>query len=304
MLQFFNQNILATIPSFTPKHLFAAGEQGVWYDPSDLSTLFQDSAGTTPVSAVEQPVGLMLDKNRVPRVSVTGGTTIATGTTPLNVVISADGKSAYVANLNSNIQEGNPENKKKIRKLTVKIGKKFRDLDKDTPVRSVTAMGRRLLKSNPEFALRLATESKQETKEKIKELLKTIQTNLKNQGLGSVTPRIAIKTFPSNVIKQLSIKRRSRLNPVKSEPILPKHAKEYINSKYYRQLIASFSEIRNDTLCEYTGMFYNKRKIRFKKSMPRSYSGLSKTIKSKNMMGTISKYKKIDNLVKRTYRRN
>ena len=43
--------------------LFANGEQGVWYDPSDFSTLFQDSAGTTPVTAVEQPVGLILDKS-------------------------------------------------------------------------------------------------------------------------------------------------------------------------------------------------------------------------------------------------
>ena len=44
--------------------LFAGGEQGVWYDPSDLSTLFQDAAGTVPVTGVEQPVGLMLDKSR------------------------------------------------------------------------------------------------------------------------------------------------------------------------------------------------------------------------------------------------
>lgn len=43
--------------------LFASGEQGAWYDPSDMSSLFQDSAGTTPVTAVEQPVGLMLDKS-------------------------------------------------------------------------------------------------------------------------------------------------------------------------------------------------------------------------------------------------
>ena len=43
--------------------LFAAGEQGVWYDPSDLTTLFQDAAGTTPVTAVEQPVGRILDKS-------------------------------------------------------------------------------------------------------------------------------------------------------------------------------------------------------------------------------------------------
>lgn len=42
--------------------LFSNGEQGAWYDPSDLSTMFQNSAGTTPVTAVEQPVGLILDK--------------------------------------------------------------------------------------------------------------------------------------------------------------------------------------------------------------------------------------------------
>lgn len=36
---------------------------GVWYDPSDLSTMFQDSAGTTPVTAVGQPVGKILDKS-------------------------------------------------------------------------------------------------------------------------------------------------------------------------------------------------------------------------------------------------
>lgn len=42
--------------------LFLYGEQGVWYDPSGLTTLFQDSSGTTPVTAVEQPVGFMWDK--------------------------------------------------------------------------------------------------------------------------------------------------------------------------------------------------------------------------------------------------
>lgn len=48
---------------FSPAILFAGGEPGVWYDPSDLSTLFQDVAGTTPVTASGQPVGLMLDKS-------------------------------------------------------------------------------------------------------------------------------------------------------------------------------------------------------------------------------------------------
>jgi hypothetical protein len=49
---------------FSPYRLFATGEQGVWYDPGDFSTMFQDRAGTTPVTAVEQPVGLMLDKSK------------------------------------------------------------------------------------------------------------------------------------------------------------------------------------------------------------------------------------------------
>ena len=53
-------------PSLTQivSSLFSNGEQGAWYDPSDLSTLYQDAAGTIPVTAVEQPVGLMLDKSR------------------------------------------------------------------------------------------------------------------------------------------------------------------------------------------------------------------------------------------------
>jgi hypothetical protein len=48
---------------FHPLSLFSSGEVGVWYDPSDLSTLFQDSAGTTPVTSVGQSVGRMLDKS-------------------------------------------------------------------------------------------------------------------------------------------------------------------------------------------------------------------------------------------------
>lgn len=59
------------IPVFSPltglagmvRSLFSAGEQGVWYDPSDLSTMFQDAAGTIPVTAVGQPVGKILDKS-------------------------------------------------------------------------------------------------------------------------------------------------------------------------------------------------------------------------------------------------
>ena len=43
--------------------LFANGEQGFWYDPNDLTTMFQSAAGTIPVTAAGQPVGLMLDKS-------------------------------------------------------------------------------------------------------------------------------------------------------------------------------------------------------------------------------------------------
>ena len=52
-----------TVVIFTPLSLFQSGEQGAWYDPSDLSTLFQDAAGTTPVTADGDPVGLITDKS-------------------------------------------------------------------------------------------------------------------------------------------------------------------------------------------------------------------------------------------------
>lgn len=56
-------NLVRGGASSSPASLFAASEPGVWYDPSDLSTLFQDSAGTTPVTAPAQTVGLILDKS-------------------------------------------------------------------------------------------------------------------------------------------------------------------------------------------------------------------------------------------------
>lgn len=46
------------------KSLFANGEQGFVYDLNDLSTMFQDAAGTVPVAGAGQPVGLMLDKSQ------------------------------------------------------------------------------------------------------------------------------------------------------------------------------------------------------------------------------------------------
>jgi hypothetical protein len=49
--------------AFSPSTLFALAEPGVWYDPSDLTTLFTDTAGTTPVTTPGNTVGLMLDKS-------------------------------------------------------------------------------------------------------------------------------------------------------------------------------------------------------------------------------------------------
>lgn len=43
--------------------LFSGGKKGVWYDPSDKSTLFQDVAGTVPVTKDGDPIGLMKDKS-------------------------------------------------------------------------------------------------------------------------------------------------------------------------------------------------------------------------------------------------
>lgn len=54
---------LGALDGVFPNDLFRAGEQGVWYDPADMSTLFQDSAGTIPVTATGQPVGRMMDKS-------------------------------------------------------------------------------------------------------------------------------------------------------------------------------------------------------------------------------------------------
>ena len=52
-------------PIWTPAANFPLGtEPGLWYDPSSFTGLYQDSAGTSPATAVGQPNGLMLDKRR------------------------------------------------------------------------------------------------------------------------------------------------------------------------------------------------------------------------------------------------
>ncbi|MEN8659820.1 MAG: hypothetical protein ABF313_17440, partial [Marivita sp.] len=49
--------------AFRPTKLFASGEEGAWYDTSDISVLFQDTAGTTPVTASGQTIARVNDKS-------------------------------------------------------------------------------------------------------------------------------------------------------------------------------------------------------------------------------------------------
>lgn len=48
---------------WTPDAIFRDANQGAWFDPSDISTLFQDVAATVPVSADGHPVAVMRDKS-------------------------------------------------------------------------------------------------------------------------------------------------------------------------------------------------------------------------------------------------
>lgn len=52
----------AEIPFFDPAVLFEGGQEGVWLDFSDITTMFQDSAGTV-AAVVDQPVGRVADKS-------------------------------------------------------------------------------------------------------------------------------------------------------------------------------------------------------------------------------------------------
>ena len=51
-------------PAFSPSTLFSTTAIGIWLDPSDLSTMFSDRAGTTPVTTPGTVVGLRLDKSK------------------------------------------------------------------------------------------------------------------------------------------------------------------------------------------------------------------------------------------------
>jgi hypothetical protein len=68
-------------PAASPATIFAAQEPGIWIDPSILASLFQDVAGTTPVTAVGQPVGLAIDQ----RQGATLGADISLVTDPFTI---------------------------------------------------------------------------------------------------------------------------------------------------------------------------------------------------------------------------
>jgi hypothetical protein len=48
---------------FDPLSLFVGGKNGAWFDASDLTTMFQDTAGTIPVTTDGQKVALWKDKS-------------------------------------------------------------------------------------------------------------------------------------------------------------------------------------------------------------------------------------------------
>lgn len=85
---------------YTPMHVYRNAQRGVWLEPSDITTLYQDSFGTVPVTAVGDPIGLVLDKSQGKTISaniVVNGTfnTDTTGWTASSEFVSArivDGK--------------------------------------------------------------------------------------------------------------------------------------------------------------------------------------------------------------------
>lgn len=61
----FDNRLRALVPTLAQQiAAIMSGKVGVWFDASDLSTMYQDSAGTIPVTGVGQPVGLWLDKSQ------------------------------------------------------------------------------------------------------------------------------------------------------------------------------------------------------------------------------------------------
>jgi hypothetical protein len=94
-----------------PEALFASNEQGLWLDPSDTSTMFQNASGTTPVTGVEQAVGLVLDKSK--------GLTFSNGPQAYNLLRQSEqlGLSPWTAG-NTTVGAGITFNNINIQKLT------------------------------------------------------------------------------------------------------------------------------------------------------------------------------------------
>lgn len=89
------------VPPIDPATLFAAGEKGWWYDPSDFSTMFQDAGGTTPVTAIDQPVGLLMDKSG-------NGNHITQTTDVKRPILRQDGDGYYYLESNGNYKLETP----------------------------------------------------------------------------------------------------------------------------------------------------------------------------------------------------
>ncbi len=63
------QGLIRAWGQWAPAQLFSQGQEGVWYEPKPIvagqQVLYQDAAGTEPVTADGDPVGLMLDLHDV-----------------------------------------------------------------------------------------------------------------------------------------------------------------------------------------------------------------------------------------------
>jgi hypothetical protein len=55
--------LLPTVTAALIAAMFSGNVPGAFHDPSDMSTMYQDSIGSTPVTGLEQPVGLILDRS-------------------------------------------------------------------------------------------------------------------------------------------------------------------------------------------------------------------------------------------------
>lgn len=58
------RRLLSSVAETFPSNVFGSGVEGLMLDPSDLTTLFQNTAGTQPVTTAGQTVALALDKSK------------------------------------------------------------------------------------------------------------------------------------------------------------------------------------------------------------------------------------------------